>query len=51
MAKDSSFHDYVMNELFVNMEGIRSRPMFGGWGIYKDDMFFSLVSSGQLFLK
>lgn len=60
MVKGSSFHDFVMSELFADIEGIRSRSMFGGRGIYKqslrtlglkDDIFFALISNGQLFFK
>lgn len=49
--KDESFHQYVMEEIFNDIEGIISRPMFGGWGIYKDAIFFALISGGQLYFK
>ena len=51
MTKDASFHEFVMNELFANIDGVTSRPMFGGWGIYRDGMFFALIDDGQLYFK
>lgn len=51
MPKDDSFHKYVMDEVFQEIEGITSRPMFGGFGIYKDGVFFALIADGQLYFK
>lgn len=51
MAKDDSFHEYVMNELFVDIYGVTSKHMFGGWGFYKDGIFFALIADGQLYFK
>jgi len=51
MKKDSSFHDFVINDLFAEIPGIASRHMFGGWGIYKDDIFFAIISGGELYFK
>jgi len=51
VVKDDSFHEYVMNELFAGIDGITSRPMFGGFGIYQNGEFFALIDSGQLYFK
>jgi len=51
MARDDSFHEYIMSEVFRDIEGITSRPMFGGWGIYKDGVFFALIGEGEIFFK
>lgn len=51
MKKDSSFRDFVINDLFAEVPGITSRQMFGGWGIYKDGVFFSIISGGELYFK
>lgn len=51
MTKDNSFHEYVMNEVFAGIDGITSKPMFGGWGIYQDGVFFALISKGELYSK
>ncbi|MCH8821713.1 TfoX/Sxy family protein [Patescibacteria group bacterium] len=51
MGKDDSFHDYVMMEVFRDIDGITSKHMFGGWGIYLDGVFFALIGDGQIFFK
>lgn len=51
MSKDESFHQYVMEEVLNDIEGITSRPMFGGWGIYMEGIFFGLIADGQLYFK
>lgn len=48
---NSSFHDFVVHDLLAGVEGIRSRKMFGGYGIYRGPTFFALISSGTLYLK
>ena len=49
--RDKDFHDYVMNEVFEGTNGISSKGMFGGWGIYKDGVFFALIAEGVLYFK
>lgn len=51
MAKDPSFHDYVMHDLLATLPNITSRAMFGGWGIYKDDVIFGIIVDGELYFK
>lgn len=51
MAKSNPFHEYVMNEVFYEIDGVISRPMFGGFGIYKDGLFFALISDDALYFK
>jgi len=51
MKKDSSFRDFVIEDLFAEIPGVTSRHMFGGWGIYKDGVFFSIISEGELYFK
>jgi DNA transformation protein len=38
-------------ELLAPLGALRSRRMFGGFGIYVDDLFIALIASDQLFLK
>ncbi len=38
-------------DLLADVPGITSRTMFGGWGIYKNRMFFGLISDGALYFK
>lgn len=47
----SEFHIYVQDELFRNIEGITSRKMFGGYGFYKDDVMFAIVTHDVLYFK
>ena len=51
MVRDTSFHEHVMGEVFRDIDGLTSRPMFGGWGIYQNGVFFALIGEGQLFFK
>lgn len=51
MKKDSSFRDFVIDDLFAEIPGIASRHMFGGWGIYKGGVFFAIISGGELYFK
>lgn len=38
-------------ELLAPLGPLRSRRMFGGWGIYVDDLFIALIAFEQLYLK
>ncbi|MGH8015985.1 MAG: TfoX/Sxy family protein [Candidatus Zixiibacteriota bacterium] len=49
--KDQSFHDYVVGDLLGNIDGITSRAMFGGWGIYRDGNIFAIIIEGELYFK
>jgi DNA transformation protein len=48
--KNSSLSDYVMDAL-GDIDGIRSRAMFGGEGLYVKDVFFGLIWKGRLYLR
>ena len=49
--KKSDFVDYVVQDLLSELDGIRARAMFGGWGIYKDGLTFAIVVDDQLYFK
>lgn len=51
MAKDKSFHDYIVYDLLGNIPGITSRAMFGGWAIYENGIIFAIIADGQLYFK
>jgi len=38
-------------ELLAPLGPLRSRRMFGGWGIYADDLFIAIIAFEQLYLK
>lgn len=48
---DRSFHDYVIDEVLREIPGITSKSMFGGWGIYKNGIFFALIADNELYFK
>ena len=50
MARDRSFVDRVCG-LLMPLGPVQARAMFGGWGIYLDDLMFGLVAWDRLFFK
>lgn len=51
MTKNHSFHDYVVHDLLKDLPDITSRPMFGGWAIYKENIIFALIVLDELYFK
>ena len=49
--KKSSFVDYVTGDLLGGVSGVRSRAMFGGYGIYKGDTIFGIIVEDELYFK
>ena len=49
-AKDESFKDFVLDQL-MGLNHIEARRMFGGYGLYQDEIFFGIVDKGKLFFK
>ena len=50
MAGKSEFVAYLL-ELLEDFGAVRARAMFGGYGIYRDDLMFGLVADDELYLK
>jgi|APFre7841882724_1041349.scaffolds.fasta_scaffold20583_2 DNA transformation protein len=50
MAKRSDFVEFVAGQMAF-FDGLRIRPMFGGYGIYQDDCMFALISDDRLYFK
>lgn len=50
MASHQDFVDYVAEQL-REAGAIRSRKMFGEYGLYCDKMFFAVICDDQLFVK
>ena len=50
MASHQDFVDYVAEQL-REAGTIRSRKMFGEYGLYCDDVFFAVICDDQLFVK
>jgi DNA transformation protein and related proteins len=49
--RDTSFHDYVIHDVLGSIDGINSRMMFGGWGIYKHETIFAIIAESTLYFK
>jgi DNA transformation protein and related proteins len=47
---DNSFKDFVLEQL-DSLDGITSRAMFGGHGLYYRGVFFAIISQGMLYFK
>ncbi len=50
MASKSEFIIYLM-ELLEPFEGVTSKSMFGGYGIFKEGLMFALVADDTLYFK
>ena len=50
MVKKSEFVDYLLENLDC-LGQARARAMFGGFGIYLDNLMFGLVADDELYLK
>jgi DNA transformation protein len=48
--KDTSFRDYVFEQL-AELGVVRTRSMFGGYGVYRGEVFFAIISAGLLYFK
>ena len=51
MAVTESYRAYVLEQLARVASGVRARRMFGGVGIYSNDLFFALIDDDALYLK
>ncbi len=40
-----------IREIFRGLGPVQIRRMFGGQGVYRDELMFALVASGELYLK
>ncbi|MCC6699460.1 MAG: TfoX/Sxy family protein [Candidatus Hydrogenedentes bacterium] len=47
---DTSFVQFVVDQL-AGIEGIRYRPMFGGFGLYCGSNFFGIVAEDRVYFK
>lgn len=51
MKKSSEFHDYVLYDVLGHIDGITSRSMFGGYGLYLNGVIFGIIAEGTLYFK
>lgn len=50
MSKRNEYVDYLL-ELMKPLGHVTARPMFGGFGIYNDGIFFAIVLADVLYFK
>jgi DNA transformation protein len=50
MAVSSGYRDYVLGQLAA-LATLRARRMFGGIGLYCDELFFALIADDTLYLR
>ena len=48
--KDDSFRDFVLDQL-SGLDDVEARRMFGGCGLYQDEIFFGIIHKGRLYFK
>ena len=51
MSVSDGFRILVLEQLARTTPGLRARNMFGGVGLYADDLFFALVDDDVLYFK
>ena len=49
-STDESFKDFVLDQL-QELDGVEARRMFGGYGLYQDEIFFGIIHKGRLYFK
>ncbi len=50
MHKDESFMEFILDQL-SGLGNVNARPMFGGYGLYRDADFFGIIYGGRLYFK
>jgi DNA transformation protein and related proteins len=50
MAVGRDYLDYVLEQL-AGLSGVRPRRMFGGVGLYSDEVFFAIISDDTVYLR
>ena len=50
MRVSAGFREFVLDQL-AGLDGLRARAMFGGVGLYADEVFFGILAADVLFFK
>ena len=50
MRVSAGFRDFVLDQL-SGVDGLRAKAMFGGVGLYAEDVFFGILAADVLFFK
>lgn len=48
--KKSGYIDYIIDSI-TSLGGIKTRKMFGGYGMYKNGVFFAIISEDIVYFK
>ena len=48
--KDESFKNFVLDQL-RELDDVEARRMFGGYGLYRDEIFFGIVHKDRVYFK
>jgi len=51
MAVSPGYQTFVLDQLRRVLPGVRAKRMFGGVGLYADELFFALIDDDALYLK
>ena len=51
MSVNPSFREFVVEQLSRVATGVRARSMFGGVGIYSEELFFALIDDDTIYFK
>lgn len=49
-SKNNEFKGYVLDQLH-RLNGLECKPMFGGFGLYFNGIFFGVIADGCVFFK
>lgn len=49
-SKNHEFKEYVLDQLRF-LERVECKPMFGGFGLYSDGVFFGIIVKGSVYFK
>lgn len=49
--KTSSYVEYLVNDVFANIDGFSAKKMFGGYGLYKEGIMFGLIAGTDVYFK
>ena len=51
MAVSDSYRTFIVEQLTRVLPAVRTRAMFGGVGVYSENLFFALLDNDTLFFK
>lgn len=49
-SKKHEFREYVLDQLRL-LSGVECKPMFGGFGLYCNSIFFGIIADGSVYFK